>query len=91
MIDNQAAPGIFGTGDIDADGDIDVVVSGDGDPRVFWLEQDAPGAFTSHVLAEELGQAGAMKIVDLDRDGKSEILVSSYEANVLYIFQHQSN
>ena len=91
MIDNQAAPGIFGTGDIDGDGDKDVVVSGDGDPRVFWLEQRAPGSFTTHVLAEELGQAGAMKIVDLDRDGNTEILVSSYDANVLYIFQHQTN
>jgi len=91
MLDNQAAPGIFGTGDIDGDGDIDVVVSGDGDPRVFWLEQASSGEFTTHVLAEELGQAGAMQIVDLNRDGNNEILVSSYEANVLYIYQYETN
>ena len=87
MFSPQAAPGIFGPGDMDNDGDIDVVVSGDGDPNVYWLEQIANNQFETHVLEEGLGQAGAMQISDLDGDGKNETLVSSYEQNALYLYQ----
>jgi hypothetical protein len=54
----MAAPGIFGTGDVDGAGDIDVALAGDGDERVFWLEQKGPGQFATHVLEARLGQAG---------------------------------
>jgi len=49
------APGMFGYGDVDGDGDIGIAVSGDGDARTFWLEQTAPGSFTTHVIEESLG------------------------------------
>ena len=49
-IRNQAAPGIFGWGDVDLDGDIDLVVSGDGDSRLFVLQQTAPAVFKTWVL-----------------------------------------
>ena len=80
------APGIFGHGDIDGDGDIDVLLSGDGDAGVYWLEQTEPGAFAQHVLEPELTQAGAMIIEDLDGDGTSELVVSGYDANIVFIY-----
>lgn len=83
----QAAPGVFGAGDVDNDGDIDVVVSGDGDIRTFWLEQTAPGAFTTHVIEEKLGQAGGTLVVDLDKDGKNEVIFTGYEDNAVYIYK----
>ncbi len=86
MFAPQAAPGIFGTGDIDGDGDIDVLLSGDGDPRVFWLEQTAPGTFVQHVLETGLSQAGGCKVVDLDGDGANELVVTGYEANAVYVY-----
>ncbi len=85
----QAAPGIFGAGDMDGDGDIDIVVSGDGDPDVYWLEQTSPGTFTTHVLQANLPQAGGVKIVDLDGNGTNEIIITGYEANAVYIFERQ--
>lgn len=82
----QAAPGVFGAGDVDNDGDIDLVVSGDGDQRTFWLEQTAKGAFTTHVIEEALGQAGGALVLDLDGDKKSELIFTGYEDNVVYIY-----
>ena len=94
---NQAAPGLFGYGDITGNGLIDFVVSGDGDSRVFWFEQNPAGTFTQHTLdgvagasngAGSFGQAGGMQIVDLDGDGKNEIIVTIYEGNKLYIYKY---
>ncbi|HBU46896.1 MAG TPA: hypothetical protein DEB46_01175 [Myxococcales bacterium] len=81
-----AAPGIFGYGDGDDDGDLDLLVSGDGDPRIFYFEQTAPGTFTQHVLEDFLGQAGGMLIKDVDGDGRNELLVTGYEDNVLFLY-----
>lgn len=95
---NQAAPGLFGYGDITGNGLIDLVVSGDGDSRVFWFEQNPAGTFTQHTLdgeagatvnaADSFGQAGGMQIVDLDGDGKNEIIVTLYEGNKIYIYKY---
>lgn len=86
----MAAPGIFNLGDFDQDGDMDVIVSGDGDERVFWIEQiNSPGAFKSifktHTVVEKFGQAGGMLEADLNRDGKKEVLITSFEQNKIKI------
>ena len=82
----QAAPGIFGWGDADGDGDVDLLVSGDGDPRIYLLEQRAPGLFETLVLDEDMAQAGGMKIVDLDADGRAELLATAYGRNELVLY-----
>ena len=82
----QAAPGVFGHGDIDGDGDEDLALSGDGDDRVFWLEQTAPGTFATHVLATGFGQAAGGAVVDLDGDGRAEVLFTSDETGQLIVF-----
>lgn len=86
MMAPMGAPGIFGTGDMDGDGDIDVVLSGDGDVHVYWLEQTAPGVFATHILEDKLGQAGGLPIADLNGDGRNEAVVTGYEDNVVYIY-----
>ena len=83
----QAAPGLFGVGDLNGNGKKDIIVSGDGDSRVFWLEQIGPGHFKTHVLVENFGQAGSMQIADLDGDGLNEAIISSYESNEIYILK----
>lgn len=82
----SAAPGVFDVGDIDLDGDADVLLSGDGDANLYWLEQRAEG-WKTHVLYAGLGQAGSTRIVDLDRDGVVELLASGYESGEVMVFQ----
>jgi hypothetical protein len=83
----MAAPGVFDVGDIDGDGDLDVALSGDGDKKFYVLEQVSPGVFVTTVIEDPCGQAGGMKIVDLDGDGGNEIVVTSYEQNAVYVYE----
>jgi len=78
----QAAPGVFSIGDIDGDGDQDILISGDGDPKVYWMEQDN-GSFIEHVLFENMPQAG-VHIADTNQDGMNELFVGSYNKNVVF-------
>lgn len=82
----SAAPGVLGHGDIDGDGDTDIAVSGDGDPRVFWLRQEDDGTFSTFVVDEAMGQAGGALVVDLDSDGANEVVFSSYEEDRLSVY-----
>ncbi|MBF0409358.1 MAG: VCBS repeat-containing protein [Candidatus Riflebacteria bacterium] len=82
----QGAPGVYRWGDPDADGDIDLVVHGDGDARAFLIEQTYPGIFETRVLATEVPQGG-VAVDDVDGDGFEEIIVSSYEANKLLLIR----
>ena len=80
------APGVFDLGDADQDGDLDVFLSGDGDPRTFWLEQDA-GSFTTHVIEDSLAQAGGGHVVDLDGDGDTDPVFTGYEDDRIYVYE----
>jgi hypothetical protein len=89
MFGPQGAPGVFDWGDMDGDGDIDLLVSGDGDPDIYRIEQTAPGTFTTHTLATDLPQSG-VALADIDGDGTPEAIVSSYEANKLVLFRREA-
>ena len=86
MEPGQAAPGIFGWGDADRDGDLDLLVSGDADPRIFLIEQGEDRTFTTHVLDEGIAQAGGMKIVDLNGDGLTELIVTDFEQDTVFLY-----
>jgi hypothetical protein len=83
----QAAPGVFGFGDLDGDGDLDLAVSGDGDPRLFWFEQRPGASFVTHILDADAGEGGGMSIADLYGDGRNEVVVTSYDDNAVYIYE----
>ena len=91
----QAAPGVFGAGDLDGDGDVDLALSGDGDRRLFWIEQTGTGQFTTHVLEDYdatttsmpgMGQSGGAIVADLDANGTNEMAFSSFDQNAVVVY-----
>ena len=84
----QGAPGVFGLGDADGDGDTDIIVHGDGDPRVYLLEQVSPGKFRTAAVTDDMEQ-GAAVFCDAERDGLPEIVISSYEKNKLVLLKRK--
>jgi len=77
-------------GDLDGDGDLDVIASGcsGGTDRsqgvICWFENngDPRGEWTRHLL-QNYPQAGPVMVVDFDRDGRLDIAATS-EAGTAY-------
>lgn len=64
--------------DMDLDGDVDILVAGNGTANIFWLENDGSAGFGAHrsITQEAPGATGAVA-VDLDGDGDPEVFSSS--------------
>jgi hypothetical protein len=95
----QAAPGFGSRGDVDGDGDIDLVFSGDADGTFYWLERKANGSWFQHDLIVEFGATpvdpkaygqGSASVADLNRDGKNEIVISSFNSNSVEIISRNN-
>jgi len=68
-------------GDVDSDGDVDLVTASEFDDKVSWFENDgaaSPG-FTKHDIFDAALGASAVALADLDSDGDLDLLSSSFD------------
>lgn len=84
-----AAPGEIAAGDVDDDGDQDLIVSGFGDDRVLWLRQGPAGTWTQLDLLADAGRARGLQIVDLDGDDDHEIVLTLFEDSEVLVLERQ--
>lgn len=76
-------------GDIDGDGDLDIVFGSENENLVGWYENQGRGAaFVEHVLTTTADHVKLVKVVDIDRDGDLDILAVSSDDNTVAIFEN---
>ncbi len=84
--ENANIQGNWKVGDLDADGDPDLVFSRHFpiavgiDSRMIWLENDGSGNFTTHINPVREEYVGTLNLVDVDEDGFPDV-VKSYSDN----------
>ena len=67
--------------DVDGDGDIDILATGDnssGD-EVVWYSNDGSENFTAIAIESSIGSANHLQIVDIDGDNDKDVIVTSFQ------------
>ena len=91
IIDDEiSAPHSADFGDIDGDGDVDLVCVGNKSKLAAWYENDGKGNFSRHVLSRNQMSYDAM-ITDLDGDGDHDILVAGQHSQNVVWFENPQN
>ena len=76
-LDSLDGPSSVTAGDIDGDGDIDLLVSAANDDRIGWLENDGNEVFTVRVINSNLDSVQDAILADVDGDGDLDALSAS--------------
>lgn len=79
-------PYSFEAGDIDGDGDIDIVVGLHGPSRIVWLENDGNQGFTERLVA--FGASRVLALGDLDTDGDLDLVAADVTLDRVQWFQN---
>lgn len=85
----QSPRGVF-AGDIDRDGDLDIVSVSSGDDSVVWYENDgeATPSFTPHTISSSAGGAWAVFVADVNRDGDLDVLAALADDNKIVLYEN---
>lgn len=91
IADDSSEEGI-GVGDLDRDGDIDIVASGKDGHTIYWLENrgDSERLWTKHPIGQTMEWADRVAVADLNADGRLDVAVTEevgYHGASIYWFE----
>jgi hypothetical protein len=80
----------IGTGDLDGDGDQDVLAAAFGSGAVVWVENKGTGTFAApQPIATDVPNVISIDVADVDRDGDLDILVASQANNTIAWYENR--
>lgn len=77
------------TGDIDNDGDLDVISGGI--RNLVWNENQGDGTFVQHVISLDTQEAQTIVMVDLDTDGHQDLVVADMAGNRIQYYRNNGD
>ncbi|KGL62448.1 hypothetical protein PHEL85_2242 [Polaribacter sp. Hel1_85] len=80
-------------GDIDGDGDLDMVATSVSDDKIAWYENDglATPSFTEHIITTTADRSWNVTIADVDGDGHIDIIATSYFDTSIAWYKNDGN
>ena len=76
-------------GDLDCDGDMDVVSASFNDDKIAWYENDGSESFTARTITSSADGADSVRVADVDSDGDLDVLSSSANDNKIAWYENQ--
>jgi len=89
--DSFADPRSFAVGDLDGDGDLDVVGAASGAGDVVWWANNGSGDFTQHAINLTFGGAWSVAVGDLDGDGDLDVVGTATDLAVNDVVWWENN
>ncbi|QDT51611.1 Calx-beta domain protein [Symmachiella dynata] len=77
--------------DLDADGDLDIVVAVNFDSILVWYESDGAGGFTYHTVSTGAARADDFEVIDLDQDGDLDFVGSMLSPRQVLWFENDGS
>ena len=77
-------------GDLDSDGDIDIISACYDDNSIVWYENDGNiiPTFSAHVVSTNVNGAVSVDVGDIDNDGDIDIISAGFKDNAIYWHQN---
>ncbi|MFL2983818.1 MAG: beta strand repeat-containing protein [Candidatus Neomarinimicrobiota bacterium] len=83
---------VFAT-DVDGDGDIDLLATGDNSSgnEVIWYSNDGSENFTANAIESSIGSANHLQVVDIDGDNDKDVIVTSWRDDDVLWYQNDGS
>ena len=75
-------------GDLDGDGDVDMVATSWNDDRVTWFQNDGTGSFTEYTVDTGITGARHVFVADINGDTDLDLIVSDYEGDTVTWYEN---